>query len=361
MCTRGPRLGVSRNTRAAITDARHTAHRHGGSVPTLDELTIHWQWALDAGSRALDAASHELPRAALERHRGSLSHERLDTGALLDRVAREHHAHMHPWLSSLPVTPRFLGLPTGTEACIFDVDGVLADSGVLHAHAWAQVLDDLLLHRAAGDRVFVPFDPVDDYRAYIDGRPRVDGLHSFLASRGIRLPTGAPSDPPSTETVYGIAARKGLALEHVIHRTGVVALPGARAYLVAAGFARLRCGVVSTSATTRHVLQHAELDSLVQVIVDAATIAESGLRPRPAPDMLLTACERLGVEPARAVALTRSAAGLAAAEAAGMTALAVARGAQAERLAHFGAEAVTPRLADLLDPQLRASANGDAR
>lgn len=321
-------------------------------MTTLDELTTHWQWALDAGSRALAAAADELPPGALERHRGVLAHERADTSALLDGFAREHHAHAHPWLSSLPVTPRLLGLPPDVEACVCDVDGVLADSGVLHAEAWARALDDLLLRRAqeAGRR-FVPFDRVDDYRTYIDGRPRLDGVRVFLASRGMTLSPGAQGDPPGAETVYGVAAEKAAALEHAIHRTGVSALPGARTFLVGAGFAHLGRAVVSTSVTTEQVLQHAELSTLVEVVV----AARRGLRPRPAPDMLLAACERLGVEPERAVSLTRSASGIRAAEAAGMRAIGVAHGAQAERLARLGAARIVPTLAALVDPQLRAS------
>jgi beta-phosphoglucomutase-like phosphatase (HAD superfamily) len=326
-------------------------------VPTLDELMIHWQWALDAGGRALAAAASELPDGALERHRGALADERARTAALLDGVAREEHAHVHAWLAPSSVTPRLLGLPDGTEACIFDVDGVLADSGVLHARAWAQVLDDILLRRAteAGWQ-FVPFDPVGDYRTYIDGRPRLDGVHGFLASRGITLPTGKPADVPGAETIYGVAASKGLALDHTIHRTGVVALPTAQTYLLAAGFAHVHRAVVSTSATTAHVLEHADLAPLVEVQIDGAFAAAAGLRARPAPDMLLAACERLGVLPERAVSLTRSAAGIAAAEAAGMRAIGIAHGRQAERLAHFGATRIVPSLAALLDPQLRASA-----
>lgn len=318
-------------------------------MTTLDELTIHWQWALDAGTRALAAAESELPPGALERHRGVLAHERADTTALLDRVAAEHHAHVHPWLSSLPVTPRLLGLPADAAACVFDVDGVLADSGVLHAAAWAEALDALLLRRIGP---FVPFDPTADYEAYIDGRPRLDGVQAFLASRGITLPPGDPGDPPGAETAHGVAAAKGVALEHAIRHAGVSALPGARTYLLAAGFAHLGRAVVSTSATTERVLRHAELAGLVDVLI----AARGGLRLRPAPDMLLAACARLGVAPEQVVSLTRSEAGIRAAEAAGMRAIAVAHGKEAGRLAHLGAELLVPTLAALLDPQLRALA-----
>jgi len=324
-------------------------------VPTLDALTTHWQWALEAGGRAVAAAEHDLGPGLTAAHRSALSHERLRTLELLTAVARAEHTQARPWLPAGPVTPHALGLPPGVRACVFDVDGVLADSGVLHARAWAQVFDDLLLRRAQeGGRHFLPFDATADYRAYIDGRPRLDGIHTFLASRGIHVETGAPTDPPDVETAYGIAARKGIALEHSLHHAGVAGLPGARAYLLGAAFAHVARGVVSTSATTAHVLEHANLASLVDVCVDGTSSV--GLRPRPAPDMLLAACERLAIPPEDVMSFTRSASGLAAAHAAGMRAIAVARGEQAERLSHLGAEHVVPTLAVLLDPVLRAAA-----
>jgi beta-phosphoglucomutase-like phosphatase (HAD superfamily) len=323
----------------------------------LDTLTTHWQWALDAGGRALAAASPELPNGRLDPHLRAYAHERTQTAAALGRVARVSHAHTHPWLAPAAVSPRLLALPPDTQACVFDVDGVLADSRTAHAEAWAHVLDDLLLRRAhAAGWHFVPFDPVEDYQLYIDGRPRVEGVHTFLGSRGIQVPAGEPSDPPTAETAYGIAAHKGEALEHALHARPLTALPGARAYLVAAGFAHLRRGVVSTSATTLELLELAELSSLVDARVDGTSMATRGLRPRPAPDMLRALCDDLGVAPERTVALTRSAAGLVAAGAAGLGTIAVANGAQAERLAAFGAERVVPSLSALLDPQLRAAA-----
>jgi len=166
----------------------------------LDALTIRWQWALDAGGRALDAAAAELPRTALARHRDTLAHERTDAAALLARVAATEQARIRPWLAPVPVTPRHLGLPHGTEACLFDLDGVLTDSNALHAEAWAHVLDDVLLRTAQDtDRRFVPFDRVLDYRTHFAGRSRLDGIRSFLGSRGIRLPAGGVTEASVAE------------------------------------------------------------------------------------------------------------------------------------------------------------------
>jgi len=326
----------------------------------LDDLTLHWQWALDAAGRALSATGHELADADLQRHRSVLLHERADATTLLRRIDALESAGVRPWLAPGEVTPRLLGLPPATEACLFDLDGVLTDSGVIHATAWAQVLDDLMLLRLPHEtgRVFMPFDRVEDYRTYLDGRPRLEGIRGFLASRGIRLPEGHPGDPPDAETAYGVAARKGVALERVMHRRGVNDLRGARPYLLASGFAHLHRGVVSASTTTLPMLELARLDRLVEVRVDAEDIRSEGLRSRPAPDVLLSACEQLGVDPTRTATLTNSPAGVAAGHAAGMHVVAVGEGTIGEQLAGYGPDRVVASLEALLDPQLRAASNG---
>lgn len=306
----------------------------------LDALTIRWQWALDAGGRALDAASDELPRAALAHHRDTLARERADAAGLLAQAAATEQARTRPWLAPVPVTPRHLGLPNGTEACLFDLDGVLTDSNALHAQAWAHVLDDVLLRTAQEtDRRFVPFDPVSDYRTHFDGRSRLDGIRSFLESRGIRLPAGGVTE-------VGVAEHKGETVERLLHGRGVSGLPGARTYLLAAAFAHLRRGVSSVSSSTLPMLELAQLASLVETRVE--------------PALLLTACENLGVRPERTVAFTHGVAGIAAARVAGIRAIGVATGEPARLLEDLGAARVVPSLDVLLDSQLRSGLNGHA-
>jgi beta-phosphoglucomutase-like phosphatase (HAD superfamily) len=306
----------------------------------LDALTIRWQWALDAGGRALDAAAAELPRTALARHRDTLAHERTDAAALLARVAATEQARIRPWLAPVPVTPRHLGLPHGTEACLFDLDGVLTDSNALHAEAWAHVLDDVLLRTAQEtDHRFVPFDRVLDYRTHFAGRSRLDGIRSFLGSRGIRLPAGGVTEA-------SVAEHKGETVERLLHGRGVSGLPGARTYLLAAAFAHLRRGAVSASASTLPMLELAQLASLVETRVE--------------PAFLLTACDYLGVRPERTVTFTHGVAGIAAARVAGIRAIGVATGDLAKLLEDLGAERVVPSPDVLLDSQLRSGLNGHA-
>src|SRR5512132_1518377 len=176
----------------------------------LETISSRWQVALDTDQRALSAAWASLSAPELGRRTTRLVHERLETAAALDRLARVTGTHPPPWLSPVPVSNAMLGLPKDVTACVFDLDGVLTDSGVLHAAAWGEVLDQFLLRRSnQAGWPFIPFDRDGDYRAFIDGRPRLEGVHAFLASRGIRLPEGRFDDPPDAETAYGLARRKG--------------------------------------------------------------------------------------------------------------------------------------------------------
>ena len=138
-----------------------------------------------------------------------------------------------------------LGLPETTKACLFDLDGVLTDTAVLHNTAWKTMFDAFLAARGEP-----PFDPVKDYPRYVDGRPREDGVRTFLGSRGISLPEGAPDDPPQADTVHGLAARKNALVLDLIARKGVQVFSGSVDYVRAARAAGLRTAVVSSSANT---------------------------------------------------------------------------------------------------------------
>ncbi len=319
----------------------------------LDTITDHWQRGLDAAERALRAAEGSIPVAELQRRRYELAGERQRTAELLGRVARTSGTHRRPWLSPVPVENRMLGLATSVRACLFDVEGVLTDSGVLHAWAWGEVFDDFLL-RLAGRTgwQFIPFDRVADYRAHMDGRPRLDGIHAFLASRGIRLPEGRFDDPADADTAYGLARRKGDSLARGLRQRGVAALPGAARYLEAVGRAGLGRAVVSASSTTLPMLDVSDLAALVEKRVDADIVRAEDLRARPAPDLLLAGCRELGVSPEDAVTLTHTVAGVVAGHAAGLDVIVVADGADAELLHGFG-DRVVPSLDALLDARLR--------
>lgn len=327
----------------------------------LEPVANRWQRALDADFRALNAVEGIVPRTVLGKRLYSLAHERHDTEVLLSRLARTTGADHAPWLAAQPVTNHVLGLPDTIEACIFDLDGVLTDSGLLHAWAWAETFDPFLLQLSEKTGwPFIPFDRTTDYREYLDGRPRLQGVHAFLSSRGIQLAEGRPQDTPTAETAYGLARRKSELLTHMLHARGVAPLAGARRYLEAAGRAGLGRAVVSASTRTQPMLRLAGLDALVEERVDAEAIVTEGLRPRPAPDLLLAACDRLHVEPRTAVTFTHSAAGIAAGHAAGLLVVGIGREAEAELLRLYGAERIADSLLALLDRRL-VSLHSDAR
>lgn len=315
----------------------------------LDTVADDWQFALDAAARALDVSTHAFSCDELHLRRRRLAHERAETEHDLAALARRIGIPHRPWLSPFPLQPSRLGLDDATKACVFDLDGVLTDSGALHAAAWGEVFDDLLLRLT--ERTgwqFIPFDRVGDYAAYIDGRPRLEGIDLFLRSRGIRL---------SHEEEDELARHKSNVLGRRLSERGVTALPGARLYLEAAGRARLGRAAVSSSTRTLPMLELAGLASLVDARVDADQIARGGLRSRPAPDLLLRACELLGVEPGETVSFTRSVDGVAAAHAAGVRVVGVdADARKRERLLAFGAERVAGRLVELLDRLVVAAA-----
>ena len=244
-----------------------------------------------------------------------------------------------------------LGLPDQVTACLFDLDGVLTRTAVVHDAAWAQVFDDFLRSRASETgTAFVPFDRDEDYNLYVDGRPRADGVRTFLASRGITLPEGSPDDPPSALTVHGLGNRKNVVLLDVIHREGVQAYDGSVRYLHAARDAGLRRAVVSASANCADVLRAAGIADLLEVRVDGVVAAAQGLRGKPEPDTFLAAARLLGVEPERSAVFEDAVAGVQAGRAGGFGAvIGVDRVDHADELRAGGASIVVKDLSELLE------------
>jgi beta-phosphoglucomutase family hydrolase len=244
-----------------------------------------------------------------------------------------------------------LGLPEGVSACLFDLDGVLTQTAKVHAAAWKQTFDAYLHERAERTgEPFVPFDEHDDYDRYVDGKPRYDGVRSFLSSRGIELAQGNPSDPPSAETVDGIGNRKNQLVVKLIHEQGVEAYPGSVRYVKAAREAGLRRAVVSSSTNARDVLAAARLEDLFEAIVDGVVAEREHLRGKPAPDTFLAGARALAVEPAQAAVFEDALAGVEAGRAGHFgCVVGVDRVGQAEQLRAHGADVVVQDLAELLD------------
>jgi len=244
-----------------------------------------------------------------------------------------------------------LGLPSGIRACLFDLDGVLTDTAAVHAAAWKEMFDEFLRASAAQHGIpFVPFDARVEYDAYVDGKPRADGVRDFLAARGIKLPDGTSDDPPSAMTVNGLGNRKNLAVQRRIRTEGVHVFEGSRRYLQAAEQAGLRRAVVSSSANTREVLDVTGLAQYVEQVVDGVTIRTEGLRGKPAPDTFLAAAKGFGVDPSAAAVFEDALAGVSAGRSGHFGhVIGVDRVGQADELKIHGADVVVRDLADLLE------------
>lgn len=243
-----------------------------------------------------------------------------------------------------------LGLPAGVSACLFDLDGVLTQTTKLHDAAWKQTFDDYLRQRAGrtGER-FRPFDSVADYNEFVDGKPRYEGVRSFLASRGIELPEGAPDDPPGAETISGLGDRKNELVLRMIHGEGVQPYEGSVRYVAAARTAGLRRAVVSSSTNCRDVLAAAGILDLFEHVVDGHLAEREHLSGKPAPDTFLAGARALRVGPSQAAVFEDALAGVEAGRRGRFAfVVGVDRAGQADALRTHGADVVVRDLAELI-------------
>ncbi|PKW05556.1 haloacid dehalogenase superfamily, subfamily IA, variant 3 with third motif having DD or ED/beta-phosphoglucomutase family hydrolase [Streptomyces sp. 1222.5] len=244
-----------------------------------------------------------------------------------------------------------LRLPPHIRACLFDLDGVLTQTAKVHAAAWKEMFDGYLHERAAREGApFVPFDAVDDYDEYVDGRPREDGVRTFLAARGVHLPEGSPDDPPESETVNGLGTRKNALVLRRIREVGVEPYEGSVRFVHAVREAGLRCAVVSSSANCRDVLAAAGIEDLFDERIDGVVARDRRLRGKPAPDTYLEAARGLDTEPDAAAVFEDALAGVEAGRAGRFgVVVGVDRVGQAEQLRAHGADVVVRDLAELLE------------
>ncbi|MDV3296326.1 MAG: beta-phosphoglucomutase family hydrolase [Brachybacterium paraconglomeratum] len=235
--------------------------------------------------------------------------------------------------------------PARFDAVLFDLDGVLTDTARVHAAAWTRMFDDFLERRARDEGVAVePFTPAD-YRRYVDGRPRRDGVRAFLASRGISLPEGSPADGPDQDTVHGLGVRKNDLFVEQIRRDGVDVDPSAEALIRRLRGLGIRTAVVTASRNRVEILRLAGLEALFDTAVDGEDRGTLGLRGKPAPDTFLEAARRLGVSPERSVVVEDAVAGVEAGRNGGFgLVVGVDRTGDAESLRAHGADVVVPDL-----------------
>ncbi len=251
------------------------------------------------------------------------------------------------------------------DAVVFDLDGVVTQTSAVHAAAWKRLFDAFLAGRAsrggaptaeaataagAGDATdpLRPFDGDADYARYVDGKPRYDGVRDFLASRGVDLPMGDPSDPPDAETVCGLGNRKNDLFNAEVREHGVKTYPSTVELIHHLRGAGIKVGLMSSSKNTAMVLDVTGITDLFEVRVDGVVAAEVGLPGKPDPAMYLETARRLGVDAARSVVVEDALAGVEAGRRGGFgLVIGVDRLGQAAALADAGADVVVSDLAEV--------------
>jgi alpha,alpha-trehalase len=238
------------------------------------------------------------------------------------------------------------------DAILFDLDGVISQTAVIHARAWERLFNEFLTayaHRTGA--TIRPFTIQLDYPVYVDGKPRVEGVRSFLASRNITVPAGSPGDGPDASTVYGLAKKKDAYFKEALGETGARLYPSTIRLAKLAKARGLKTAVVSASHHCREILEHAGIASLFDTRVDGYDIDRLQLPGKPAPDTFLEAARRLQVMPARAAVIEDAQAGVRAGRSGGFgLVIGLDRQHQAEALREQGADIVVPDLEDLLPP-----------
>ncbi len=241
-------------------------------------------------------------------------------------------------------------VPDRFDAVLFDLDGVLTDTARIHAACWKEMFDAFLRERAerTGDP-FQPFDVGDDYRLYVDGKQRFDGVKDFLGSRGIELEEGTPDSTPDEESVWGLANRKNQLVQRAIEEVGVEPYPGSVAWVKELREAGIHTAVVSSSQNCAALLRSAGIADLFEVRVDGGVALELSLKGKPDPATFLEAARMLGVDPKRAVVVEDALSGVQAGRAGAFgLVIGVARKGNVKELAEQGADVVVEDLGELV-------------
>jgi beta-phosphoglucomutase family hydrolase len=235
------------------------------------------------------------------------------------------------------------------DAVLFDLDGVVTPTAEVHMHAWAAMFTTFLRERSAVDGVSYPPYTDQDYFDFVDGKPRYDGVRSFLEARGITLPEGSPDDPPTAETVCGLGNRKNDAFNEILASEGVAPYPGSVALIQELHEQGKPMAVVSSSRNAPAVLAAAGLTDYFAMIMHGGLATELGLPGKPAPDTFSHAATALGATNARSVVLEDAINGVAAGHAGAFgLVIGVDRGAGVEALTAAGADVVVRDLDELV-------------
>lgn len=197
------------------------------------------------------------------------------------------------------------------SAVIFDLDGVITKTAQVHAEAWKLTFDEYLRIREKRDgEPFREFTHDADYLPYVDGKPRYEGVRSFLESRGINLPYGDPSDTPEKETICGIGNRKNLMFREALKKKGAEIYPSTIEFIKVLKKSGIRVGVASSSKNCKAILESAGIGDLFETRVDGEVSLQMGLKGKPEGDIFVTAAKNLGAEPANSVVVEDATSGV---------------------------------------------------
>ena len=234
------------------------------------------------------------------------------------------------------------------DAVLFDLDGVLTPTALIHERAWATMFDELFASLSPPQ---APFRN-EEYLVHVDGKPRYDGVRSVLRAREIVRPQGDPSEAPGLDTVCALGNRKNALFATVLRRDGIAPYPGSVAVLDHLATLDIPAAVVSSSRNAPEVLAAAGLAERLPSVVDGNVAARRRLAGKPAPDMFLAAAAELGVDPSRTAVVEDAVSGVAAARAGGFgLVIGVDRGAGAQALREHGADIVVGDLAETLEQE----------
>jgi len=228
------------------------------------------------------------------------------------------------------------------DVVIFDLDGVITKTALVHAAAWKVMFDEYMRLREKRDNEpFKEFTHENDYLPYVDGKPRYKGVQSFLESRGINIPFGDPGDSTDQETVCGLGNQKNVKFREVLEKDGVQSYDHAVALMKDLKANGIRIGVASSSKNCQFILQKAGLEELFETRVDGVVSAEMGLKGKPEGDIFVVAAQNLGGTPERGVVVEDAVSGVQAGRNGGFAlVLGVARENNEEELKQNGADIV---------------------
>ncbi len=234
------------------------------------------------------------------------------------------------------------------QSVIFDLDGVITKTAIIHFKAWKAVFDEYLRLREERDKQPFREFTQQDYLNYVDGKPRYDGVKSFLESRGIKIPYGTPEDPPERETICGIGNRKNRKFLEILEKEGVEVYESTIELIRQLRENGVKIGVASSSKNCKHILEVAGIEKLFETRVDGLVSQKLGLKGKPEPDIFVVASYNLGSSPANSVVVEDATSGVSAGRNGGFgLVLGVARKNNHKDLFENGADIVVSDLSEI--------------